>query len=343
MFIKELNLINFRNYRNFNIKFSDGTNIITGKNGTGKTNILEAIFLISTTISHRNNILSEITMHDENAFRITGDIINSTGKLTVGLDYKKGEGIRASLNSSAVKKNTLIDRFPVVMFSPEDIEVIKGPPGSLRRMMNIIKAQTDSRFIDILLKYNRILKERNALLKEGYENKGKEFMDGLNVWTKSLLKYAEKISDSRREFIKEINSSIQEETSDMGLKYLLKIKYNINNYNSDKSINDDIACGCTTWGPHRESFCFYLDGKNLRKYGSRGEVRIGALIFRMAAWRILKEKKGKQPIVLLDDVFSELDEEKRHLIESRLDNVQSIMTATEIPAEMKNVCNIIPL
>lgn len=343
MIIKELTIINFRNHKNFKINFKEGTNIIVGKNGAGKTNILEAIFLMSTTISHRTNLINDLIKEGKDAFNIMGRINDNSGKLDIGIEYKKGEGLKAGINFSRVKRKALIERFPVVAFSPEDIEMLKGSPDKLRKIMNIINSQIKPPYINYLIRYKKLLKERNILLKEGNIKGNQRAGITLNAWTETLQKYAGKITCARKIFITDLNNIIKVELREIGLDSKLEVKYSTNCFEGDKSIRNDLNFGYTTWGPHRETYSFYLNNKNLRKYGSRGEARIAALVFRLAVWRILKNCSGREPIVLLDDVFSELDEEKRNIIKMRLKNVQSIVTLTEIPADLNLTANIIPI
>ncbi len=338
MFLSDLTLANFRNHADFQTNFSKNANVIVGKNGIGKTNILESIFMLSTTISQRTSFFNELVFHGKDNFLIKGNIIENYGNIDISINYKNSNGIKTFLNSSAVKRRDLLSKFPVVIFSPEDIDMIKGSPDKLRRTLNVVMSQTSSSYVNLLSRYKKILVERNALLRNINSRNS-----SLDAWTDTLIDAAAKLNSMREKFIFELNEIINREINEMGLSKSLKIIYNISNYNGNVSIENDLKKGYTSWGPHRDKYTFYFNNKNLRKYGSRGETRIAALIFRLSIWKIFKEKINEEPIVLLDDVFSELDKEKRRIVERRLKDVQSILALTEIPSDFSLDAEIITL
>lgn len=344
MYLRKLTIANYRNYIKSRINFNRHLNIIIGGNGKGKTNILESIFVLSTTTSHRTSLNSELIKNGEIAFNIKAEINDSESILNIEVRYDRTMGFRAKMNGNKIKRSELIEKFPVVFFTPEDIEVIKGAPGELRRMININISQINPKYITMLIRYRKILKERNAYLKN-INNKEELSIRNTNlkIWTESLLKESEEITKVRRKFIEKINEAIKLESKRMDLSEKFEIKYNPTKFKNNISLMKDLRYGCTTWGIHRDIFTFYKDEFNLKICGSRGEIRLAALIYRMALWKLLKDFKNKAPLVLLDDIFSELDIDKRKKIESSLKETQAIITATEIPDEIYSKANVIKL
>lgn len=341
--MNNLNIINFRNYSKKGFKFSEGINIITGKNGTGKTNILEAIFFISTTASHRTNQNSDMLRKNKDLFKIKAKVTDERGNFDLSAQYEQGKGVRAEINSSKAGGEDLIRRFPVVLFSPEDIENIKGPPSKLRRIININICQLRPEYVEMLFKFRRLLKERNKLLKQeetGETEKGKKQLDS---WTDIYKKHSIEIKKLRKKFIEKINEAISVECKELGINHKIRIEYYPSDFRYRESIKKDLRYGYTTWGPQRDVYSFFQDDIELKKHGSRGELRIAALIYRIAVWNLLAENKSKEPIVLLDDVFSELDKERRGFISRRIEQVQSIITSTEVPEELKGKGAVIKL
>lgn len=335
MRVEKLTISNFRNHEHFKAHFDKDINLVIGKNGAGKTNILEAIFFMSTTISHRTGSTSDLILKGKDSFSISGKIRDGEMGMDISLSYSKGKGFNAKLNSSKVSRSGLISRFPVVMFAPEDIEMIQGPPEKLRRVINVVMSQIDPAYMRLLIDYNKALVDRNIVLKERDNNSGKDRHLILKTWTNSVNGYALKVSSRRREFTEILNETVHDVIDEIGIKDTIELKYWERPFLGEESIARDIRFAHTTWGPHRETLCFFMNGKNVRKFSSRGEARMAVLVFRLAVWKILKKKIGKQPVVLLDDIFSELDEEKRKLIAARLNNVQSIIATTEIPDDIK--------
>ncbi len=341
MYLKKLSIINFRNYHRKQIKFDKDLNIIIGKNGSGKTNILESIFLLSTTTSHRTHLNTELIKKEEDGFAVRAEIDTDPGIFNVSIKYEKyGKklGLAAEINETAVKKNELIQKFPVVFFSPQDIEIINGPPAPLRRMININIAQIFQDYVAELIVYSKILKERNKLLKTSDINEAV-----LQIWTEMLKKHSIKIIDRRKEFILNINKTIKTESRKMGVKDDISIEYKPFLYNGEKSIKDDLRYGYTTWGSHRDIYDIYKNKISLKNFCSRGELRMIALIYKLSMWELLKQYRNKKPIILLDDVFSELDNENKKILIKRMKEVQIIITAAEMQKEIHSSFNEIKL
>ncbi|MDA3792679.1 MAG: DNA replication and repair protein RecF [Elusimicrobia bacterium] len=330
MLLKKLKLVNFRNYKNRDFNFSDGINIITGKNGVGKTNILESIFLLSTSTSHKTNLKKYLVNRDENGFAVIARLQENKVKYNFEVKYSGNLNYLTSINASSVKRDEFLKNFPVILFSPKDIEIIGGSPAGIRRMLNINIAQTYPEYADALRRYSRALKERNALLKDldRIDEKNRIF---LKSFTDTLKKEAAPIIRKRKLFIEKINQIIKIESDDMNLKNDFKIDYSISAYSGNASDIKDIKYGYTTWGPQRDTFEFILNLNFIKDYGSRGEHKMAVILYKLALWNYIAKKRKVDPLILFDDVFGELDIDMRTKIKERIENVQSVITATEIP------------
>ncbi len=333
MLLKKISVRGFRNFNEFDAEFRPGINIIAGKNGAGKTNLLEAVFVISTSTSPRTSSNLEMLNNGEGYYFLGAQVSKCGQNCGISAAYSRGSGFEVKINGNQVNRKELLETFPVVMFSPEDIEVLKGTPAGLRKVFNINIAQVYNSYIEDLIKYGKLLRGRNEILKSRDAGaRGGE----LKAWTTTMLKHAERICAKREQYVSLANSIIAEEVGQTGLKKEITISYSKSKYDPDASTERDVERGYTTWGPHRDRFDFYYGGRPVRAYASRGEIRTVSFIYRMATMSMINEVTGLQPLVLLDDIFSELDMEKRKIISARIKNMQSLVTQTEIPGELKN-------
>ena len=336
MKLEKISLTNFRNYKKKEFEFVDGINLITGANGTGKTNLLEALLFASTTASHRTSNKRILIKNGEESGRVKAFLCGEEGRFNLEIITSVSGGTSAKINSNRVKNGEILSSFPAVIFSPEDIEVIKGSRSGIRRMVNINICQISPGYIDLLIKYGKVLRERNALLK------GNAGGGSLAVWTTLLRESSGEIDRARQIFIDKINESALELSPVFGLSETVSINYRLSGYTENAGLRDEES-GFTTWGAHRAGFYFQLGGRDLKDEGSRGEARISALIYRFAFRQMLEAETGKAPIILMDDVFSELDSVKRRLIAEKLREGQVIFTATEKPEELEEADNVIAL
>ncbi|MFC2061082.1 DNA replication/repair protein RecF [Elusimicrobiota bacterium] len=343
MFLKKLTIKNFRNYDNSKINFDNCLNLIIGKNGKGKTNILEAVFFLSTTSSHRTGTTLDLIKDGKSKFYLKADIEDSNGPVDIEIGYGRKEGFKAKINGTKVKRKNVVEKFPAVLFSPEDIEIIKGSPGELRRMINISIAQINPLYINDLVRYKKVLKERNACLKIVVKQKNIKEKDNINlkIWTGELKNITEIIIKERKKFITNIKGAIVKETERMELKEKIDVEYEPSEFRGNSSLRRDIENAHTTWGAHRDNYSFKFNGLNVKSHCSRGEIRITALLYRMAIWKLIKEARNKDPIIMLDDIFSELDMEKREKIRNYIQDLQTIITSTEMPEEFANSANLV--
>lgn len=345
MIVEKVSLFDYRNILAEEISFSEKLNIISGQNGHGKTNILESIYLCSTGRSHRTRFEKELIRFGMKDAHVRV-IINRDGvrdKIDVHLkaDGKKGFAV----NSVPIKKyGELFGKLLAVLFSPEEMRIVKNSPSDRRRFMDMELCQLSKIYYYNIKQYYRALKQRNLLLKKSdLESADKDLFD---VWDSQLVLYGEKIIDSRYKFIELINlyaSKLHEKISG-GKK--LKINYMPNTEKEDflnklkKDLSRDIILGSTQSGPHRDDLSFEIDGKDVRAFGSQGEQRTAAICVKLSEIKLMEEKTGTKPVVLLDDVFSELDDKRKAFLMEMLEDNQVIITCTDKKEEFKDIMDI---
>jgi len=351
--IKNISIKNFRNYDNLELDFSDRVNIFIGNNAQGKTNLLESIYVLAITRSHRMNIDNTLIKENEIYTKIKGEILKRNEKLKLEvLINEKGKCVK--INNNIIRKiSEYISKLTVIIFCPDDLEIVKGSPNVRRKFLNIEIGQLDNRYLSILNDYNKLLKTKNEYLKNiDINNKKDEYLDVLN---EQLVDKAVKIYIARNEFLNNLEKYSKTIFKDIFGKGKFKIIYkpNIDLKTFEEkeirsvlleklksNIKRDIIQGTTTFGPHRDDFEFKLDENEIREYGSQGQQRLAVLCIKLAETHIFKEKSGEYPILLLDDVFSELDESKKNNIIKYLNkdmiikylnkDMQIFITTTEI-------------
>ncbi len=334
MIVKSLELKDYRNYYNLNVSFSKGTNILYGENAQGKTNILEAIYLGGTTKSHRGSKDREIVMFDKEEAHVR--IILEKNKIShrIDLHLKKNKAKGVAIDGIPIKRQgELFGMLNLVFFSPEDLNIIKNGPGERRRFIDIELCQLDKIYLNNLTNYNKVLIQRNNLLKQIGFNRN--LLDTLYIWDKSLIEYGCKIIDTRRKFIQRLNGLVEEIHRNLtGGKEKLLLRYEPNTEIDDfekkltKSMERDLNLKMTNIGPHRDDISFMIGTIDIRKYGSQGQQRTAALSCKLAEIDLVKSVIKDNPILLLDDVLSELDRTRQtHLLNS-IGNIQTIITCT---------------
>lgn len=352
MKIYKLNVVNFRNYRQCTLEFPAMINVIYGQNAQGKTNLLEAMFYGSFGLSHRTNSEDEL-LH-----------WNSSG-MAVGIDYENITGnhsvrIKKYIELNKSKKDIFLDGVKIrpkehygslntVMFSPEDLQLIKGEPALRRRFFDMQISQTDSIYYDLLLKYNRVLQQRNKLLKDLRENGGKSTI--LDVWDQEFCNLAAKITQKRINALKKLESiassiyaSLTKNNEQITVSY--EMKGNNSSLLYPKSCEEcdsklyysllkerekvDILRGNTGIGPHRDDLQILLNGMSIKSFGSQGQQRTGALALKLSQLEYVYQEIGEFPILLLDDVMSELDNQRRAQLLLFIDGrVQTFITVND--------------
>ena len=343
MWIKRIELTNFRNYTKQEIDLNPNINIFYGENAQGKTNIIEAIFLCGFGKSFRAKKDSEmILLGEENSLiKINYKKDYREGKIEINLKNKK----EIKLNDIKIKKlSELLGNINIVIFTPDDINILKGGPQNRRKFLDIMISQLKPNYMYNLNLYLKTIEERNHYLRQiREENKSEELLE---IWDEKLIEYAEKIYSYRKEFIEKIQEKIikiHNQVTDN--KEEIKIVYQTDCENKEKYKRIlkerrklDIIKGYTTKGIHRDDFTIYINDKELGIYGSQGQHRTAILSLKMAELEIIYDEIGEYPILLLDDFMSELDEKRRkHLLE-KIENIQVIITCTDkIELENKNI------
>ena len=342
MIIKSLELADFRNYDSLHIHFSKGTNILYGDNAQGKTNILEAIFMSATTKSHKGSKDKDIiNFHKEEAhIRVFLEKDNIEHKIDMHLRKNKSKGI--AINGQKIKKAAdLLGLLNVVFFSPEDLNIIKNGPAERRRFVDMELCQLDSFYLYNLNHYNKIVNQRNKLLKDMYFQP--ELRDTLNIWDSQLVSYGSKIIERRNLFIKQLNEIIlgihrklSGNQEDLSICYEPDVL--IKDY--EKALNDnqerDIKLKQTTVGPHRDDFSFMIGNIDIRKFGSQGQQRTSALSLKLSEIELVKKVTKNNPILLLDDVLSELDSNRQNYLLNSIGDIQTIITCTGLDEFVNN-------
>lgn len=338
MKISKLKLLNFRNYESLNLKFSNGLNIIYGDNGSGKSNLVEAIYLLALTKSFRISNDKNLIQKGKEKTIIEGQIdkVNdyTNYKVIISQDGKKVEIDNNKMN----KISDYVTKIQVIIFYPRDTELINNAPSERRKLLNIEISQIFKEYMILLSNYNKILKQRNAYLKQLYlyGNASREYLD---ILTKKLLEYGKKIHKYRLEFIENINQNITDVYRNIFGSGNLKIKYRSSYSKTEKELLDsyrkyyskEMSFGKTLIGIHHDDFEFYLDDNKLKEIGSQGQMKNAILSFKVAEIKIIKEILKENPILILDDLFSELDEKKVQNILNILNNeVQTFITTTSL-------------
>jgi len=321
-------------------------NIFIGNNAQGKTNILESLVILSLTKSHRVGVNPNIIMYNKKKTKIKGVV--KRDKIISKLEFQQDEDIKQIfLNGNKIGKiSDYISNMTTIVFTPDDLEIIKSSPNVRRNLLNIQLSQISNKYLNTYNQYNKILKNRNEYLKILYSN-GLADRKYLDVLTDKLVEKAVYIYKLRNEYLDKINNLISVNYNKISSFGCLKVKYlpniNIDNYDDEcifstlkKAINDnyskELRNGMTLYGPHRDDFVFLLDDKDLKYFGSQGQQRLAILAFKLSEINIFEDYTGTKPILLLDDIFSEFDLKKKNNILKFINNcdIQSILTTTDI-------------
>ncbi len=334
MYIQSLELKNYRNYEYLNIDFDSGTTILYGNNAQGKTNILESIYLSATTKSHRGSKDRDIIRFgaDESHIRTHVNKMDICRRIDMHLRKNRSKGI--AIDGIPIKRSgELFGVANVIFFSPEDLSIIKNGPAERRRFLDLELCQLDKLYLYHYTNYNKVLNQRNNLLKQIYYKP--ELKDTLEVWDQQLIQYGRELIQSRKTFIHQLNDILQSIHSHLtGGKEHLHICYE-GSVEEDQyeevmrqKQEQDLKYQSTQCGPHRDDMSFYIDDIEVRRFGSQGQQRTAALALKLAEIEIVKQLINDTPILLLDDVMSELDEMRRDYLLHSIDNIQTIITCT---------------
>ena len=345
MKIHHLKLLNFRNYEKMEVSFSPKYNIIFGNNGSGKTNLVESIYVLALTKSFRGTVDKILLMNSKDVCRIEGEVSDKyTNKYKLIL---KDGGKKVKINNTKVDKlSDYISQISVVLFNPDDLRFIKDSPTIRRKAINLEISQINNSYLKNLNMYNKLLKQRNSYLKTTNinANSSSEF---LTILTNKLVDYGEKIYESRRKYINLLNQKIGDLYNSICGIQDLKLEYSSDYKDFDRekilkkyqdNLNRDIILGKTTVGVHHDDIKFKLEGYNIKDYGSEGQQKNAIIAYKLTELEIFYQIRGNYPILILDDLFSELDRLKINNILNLInDDIQTFITTTEIDKINDNV------
>jgi DNA replication and repair protein RecF len=345
VFIKKLVVQNFRNHKQTEIILGEGLNFFVGPNAQGKTNLLEAIFIICVGRGWRTNKDKELINFDSDFYKIEATTQKDFGEVLIEVSYKDGKKY-IKINGVPIQKvSSLMGQVNCVFFSPDELKLIKEAPSDRRRFMDIDISQLDKNYFLALIKYNKILAQRNALLKSQTE----DIKSGLEIWDKSLIAVGEYLISKRIKFLKNIEKRLQDVHSVFtNNEEIIKISYENSCGESSfetaliNAREKDTRLKTTTIGPHRDDIKISINTRDVRSFASQGQQRTAALSIKLAELQFFKEITGETPILLLDDVLSELDENRRAKLIELTRGVQCIITTTEkndaeVGAEIFNI------
>ncbi|MED4129871.1 MULTISPECIES: DNA replication/repair protein RecF [Shouchella] len=347
MLIRKIQLTSYRNYERAALSFGDKVNVFIGENAQGKTNLLEAIYVISLAKSHRSNKDKELIRFDDEFSRIHIEAENRTGQVELDLIISQ-KGKRGKINGLEQKRlSDYVGTINVVMFAPEDLELVKGSPQTRRRFIDMELGQISPVYLYELSHYGKIMKQRNVLLKTMQVKRSTDFTM-LDILTEQMIERAAFIMKKRGEFTKQlekwavpIHDSISRGKEVLRLQYipslevseegnLSKIKIDMQKkYEAKKA--EEVRRGTTLFGPHRDDLAFTINDLDVQKFGSQGQQRTTALSLKLAEIDLIHDEVGEYPVLLLDDVLSELDDYRQsHLLETIQNRVQTFVTTTSI-------------
>ena len=344
MVIKTLDIQNFRNYASLNIELDNNINIIYGENGQGKTNLLESIYFLGFTTSHRTFTSDNLIKSGEEKAIVKGKLIKDIPySLEINITKTKKQ---IKIDDKIINKNSdYIEKMNVIIFSSEDLDLIKGSPKERRKYFNLELSQLSINYYSALNDFNKLLKIRNEYLKELNQNKHID-LNYFNILTDYLVNKSIFIYQMRNKFVEKLNNicpPIYEEITGLkgfNIKYIPSIELeNFDKETIKKALEDaynnhlekEISLKSTLYGPHRDDFTFNLEYNNLREFGSQGQQKMAVIALKLSEIEIFKDFKKTSPIILLDDVFSDLDNTKKNNLLKHIDkDMQVIITTTDL-------------
>ena len=342
MILKSIALNHFRNYTDMYLEFDKGTNILYGDNAQGKTNILEAVYVSGTTKSHKGSKDKELIQFGEEESHIRTVVMRDGLDYQIDMHIKKNKPKGIAINKMPIKKaSELFGILNIVFFSPEDLNIIKDGPSERRRFLDMELSQLDKIYLYYLTKYNKILNQRNKLLKD--ISFKPELADTLSVWDMQLVGFGRKIIEARKKFIERLNDiilQIHKNLSGGKEELILCYEPNVNEEDMEQELLKnqarDLKFGMTSIGPHRDDMCFTIHGVDIRKFGSQGQQRSCALSLKLSEIELVKQSIRETPVLILDDVLSELDSNRQNFLLNSIHDIQTVITCTGLDEFVKN-------
>lgn len=326
------------------MNFDEKINIIYGDNAQGKTNILESMYVCATSKSHRGSKDREIIRFDNDESHIKVKVKKNDMNYRIDMHLKKNKPKGIAVNGIPIKRAVeLFGILNIVFFSPEDLNIIKNGPSERRRFIDMELSQLDKIYLDCLINYNKVVNQRNSLLKE-YAFSGREdIISSLDIWDMQLVKYGNDVIKSREKFVKEINDLVKSiHTKLSGDREQLEIIYEpcVKEQDFESELvrvrDRDLKFKCTNIGPHKDDMCFLINGMDVRKYGSQGQQRTAALSLKLAEIELVKQIIHDTPVLFLDDVLSELDSRRQNFLLDSIGNIQTMITCTGLDEFINN-------
>ena len=326
------------------MNFDEKINIIYGANAQGKTNILESMYVCATSKSHRGSKDREIIRFDNDESHIKVNVKKNDMNYRIDMHLKKNKPKGIAVNGIPIKRAVeLFGILNIVFFSPEDLNIIKNGPSERRRFIDMELSQLDKIYLDCLINYNKVVNQRNSLLKE-YAFSGREdIISSLDIWDMQLVKYGNDVIKSREKFVKEINDLVKSiHTKLSGDREQLEIIYEpcVKEQDFESELvrvrDRDLKFKCTNIGPHKDDMCFLINGMDVRKYGSQGQQRTAALSLKLAEIELVKQIIHDTPVLFLDDVLSELDSRRQNFLLDSIGNIQTMITCTGLDEFINN-------
>jgi len=342
MIVKSLKLKNFRNYDLLNLEFDPSTNIFYGDNAQGKTNILESIYLSGTTKSHRGTKDKDMIQFGQDEAHIETIVEKRGIPFNIDIHLKKNSPKGIAINKIPIKKaSELFGIINIVFFSPEDLNIIKNGPSERRRFIDLELSQLDKLYLSDLSNYNRIVNQRNKLLKDLYDRK--DLIETLDIWDLQLVLYGNRVMERRKQFISQINDIVGKVHEKLtGGRETLTLLYEpgVKGESFERALlmnrERDMKMKSTSVGPHRDDICFMSGDLDIRKFGSQGQQRTAALSLKLSEIELVRQEIKDTPILLLDDVLSELDKHRQNYLLDSIKDVQTLITCTGLDDFVNN-------
>ncbi|MGE5633455.1 MAG: DNA replication/repair protein RecF [Caulobacteraceae bacterium] len=345
MQIKKIYLKNYRNYESLDIDLNSGINIFYGQNAQGKTNIIESVYLASTGKSHRTQKDSELIRWNSQDARVKIEFEKDNADKTVDIYLNKGFKKQVKMNGVRLNKiGELIGNLNTVIFSPDHMKIIKEGPVERRRFTDIILSQVKPGYYYNLIQYLKVLEQRNNLLNEAKINYNS--LKTIDIWNEQLVFFGTKLIISRSNFIDDINKFAADTHDKISNgREKLELRYNASIDNTGKSESEikeyftetlnkfkdiDLRRGVTHKGPHRDDLLFFINDMEVKTYSSQGQQRTTLLSLKISELKYIESETSEMPVLLLDDVFSELDNERQNYLMNFISDVQTIITCTDI-------------
>ena len=342
MIIESIELKNYRNYEELHMELNEGTNILYGDNAQGKTNILEAVYVCCTSKSHKSAKDRDIIRFDQDESHIKMQIRKNGVPYRIDMHLKKNKPKGIAIGGVPIRRaSELFGIANVVCFSPEDLNIIKNGPSERRRFIDMELCQLNKLYVHALVQYNKVLVQRNKLLKE--LSFRPDYGETLDVWDMQLVNYGKEVMKFRKEFISQLNEMIHEiharlsgRKEDLVIYYEPDTDCELFEEALKRGRPQDLKQKTTLCGPHRDDISFFVNGIDIRKFGSQGQQRTAALSLKLSELELVKQLIHDKPILLLDDVLSELDASRQNHLLSAISDIQTIITCTGLDDFVNN-------